>query len=122
MADYFARDDALEPALAVVCEVLRNTGDIGGMMRKRAATFLSLAQPYEKERSTEDCAMSSAKKAPKSRIKKLPCFRFQGGYCKFNNCNFKHECTECGSRNHGSDVCRRWPKKRDKSRDRKSKN
>ena len=54
MADYFARDDALEPALAVVCEVLRNTEDIGGLLEKRGATFLSLAQPYEKECSKED--------------------------------------------------------------------
>ena len=39
MADYFARDDALEPALAVVCEVLRNTEDIGGLLEKRGAMF-----------------------------------------------------------------------------------
>ena len=49
MADYFARDDALEPALAVVCEVLRNTEDIGGLMEKKAASFLSMAQPFDKE-------------------------------------------------------------------------
>ena len=51
MADYFARDDALEPALAVVCEVLRTSQDVGGVLEKRAATFMSLAQPYDKHRS-----------------------------------------------------------------------
>ena len=39
MADYFARDDALEPALAVVCEVLRNTEDVGGVLKNQAAHF-----------------------------------------------------------------------------------
>ena len=48
MTDYFARDDVLEPALAVICEVLRDIDDIGGLMDKKAASFLSLAQPYEK--------------------------------------------------------------------------
>ena len=111
MADYFARDDALEPALAVVCEVLRNTEDIGGLMKKRGATFLSLAKPYEKERSSEDHVMSSSRKVPKSRSQKLPCFRFQKGNCRFSNCFFKHECSNCGSHNHGSDDCRRKRKK-----------
>ena len=128
MADYFARDDALEPALAVICEALRSAEDIGGMMKKRAATFLSLAQPYEKERSTEDHAMSASKKDRKSGSQNLPnqkytCFSFQRGNCNFGkNCFYKHECKECGSRNHGSDNCWRRRKKREKSRDRKSKN
>ena len=61
MADYFARDDALEPALAVVCEVLRNTEDVGGVLKQRAATFLSLAQPYEKDRSSVDHDVNSEK-------------------------------------------------------------
>ena len=54
MADYFAHDDALEPALAAVCEVLRNNEDVGAVLKKRAATFLSLAQPYDKLRSEVD--------------------------------------------------------------------
>ena len=37
MADYYARDHALEPALAVVCEVLRNKEDIGGLLKKRGS-------------------------------------------------------------------------------------
>ena len=94
MADYFARDDALEPALAVVCEVLRNSEDIGGMMKKRGGTFLSLAQPYEKERSSEDHVMSSSRKVPKSGSQKLPCFRFQKGNCKFGNCFFQTRVQE----------------------------
>ena len=51
MADYFARDDALEPALSVVCEILRNDLDVGAVLEKRSATFMSLALPYDKHRS-----------------------------------------------------------------------
>ena len=34
MTDYFAHDDALEPALAVVCEVLRHNVDSGDFLGK----------------------------------------------------------------------------------------
>ena len=76
MTDYLARDDALEPALAVICEVLRDTDDIGGLMEKRAASFLSLAQPYEKERSAEDHDVTSSKKVSKTGTKNQACFNF----------------------------------------------
>ena len=32
MADYFARDDALKPALSVECEVLRNNQDVSAVL------------------------------------------------------------------------------------------
>ena len=54
MADFYAFDDALEPALAVICEVLRGNEDVGAVLKKRATTFLNLAQPYHKHRSEED--------------------------------------------------------------------
>ena len=121
MADYFAHDDALEPALAAVCEALRNHKDVGGVLDKRAATFLSLAQPYDKLRSEAD---HDVKKYPKSKStterrsrRRLHCFSFQRGSCKAKNCGFKHECQRCGSRGHGKIDC---PKKKSKSRERKS--
>ena len=43
MADYFALDDALEPALAVPCEVLRNAPNIGAVLNNKRQTFLGLA-------------------------------------------------------------------------------
>ena len=39
MTDFFAHDDSLEPALAVVCEVLRDNEDVGAVLKKRSATF-----------------------------------------------------------------------------------
>ena len=115
MADYYARDDALEPALAVVCEVLRNTEDIGSILKNRTATFLSLAQPYEKERSEEDHEFTFEKKNKKRRSD-LWCWRFQNGSCNWGKCNFSHECKYCGSRRHGGSDCSR---KRRRSRGRK---
>ena len=124
MADYYAHDDALEPALAAVCEALRNHEDVGAVLDKRAATFLSLAQPYDKLRSEAD---HDARRAPKSKNtaerrpsrnpRQLHCFRFQRGSCRIKNCDFKHECRHCGSRGHGKIDC---PKKKSKSRERKS--
>ena len=105
MTDYFARDDALEPALAVICEVLRDSDDIGGLLDKKAASFLSLAQPYEKERSAEDHDMTSRKKVFKTANQKPACFSFQKGVCYFKNCHYKHECTKCGSGSHGANKC-----------------
>ena len=65
MTDFFAHDDALEPALAVVCEVLRmNVGGTGSLPKN--STFLSLAQPYDKQRSEEDHDLFVKKKAKKT--------------------------------------------------------
>ena len=116
MADYFARDDALEPALAVVCEVLRNTEDVGSVLKNRAATFLSLAQPYEKERSSVDHDVNSVKRQTKFRNSSMICFRFQRGTCSSNSCFYYHMCKICGSRSHGADDC---SQKRKRSRERK---
>ena len=124
MADYFARDYALEPALAVVCEALRNTEDIGGLMERKAVSFLGWVQPYEKERSGEDHDVTSLKKTSKTTYRKKPCFTFQKkGRCGFKNCIFEHECEECGSSSHGAIKCRREhvkKKDRKKSRSRRS--
>ena len=119
MTDYLARDDALEPALAVICEVLRDTDDIGGLMDRKAASFLSLAQPYEKERSAEDHDVTSHKKVLKTANQKPACFNFQKGACYFKGCNYKHECKVCGSGSHGANKCPeklRKYKKRKRSR------
>ena len=51
MADYFAHDDALEPALAVPCEVLRNAPDIGAILNNKCQSFLWLANCFQKLRS-----------------------------------------------------------------------
>ena len=125
MADYFAHDDALEPALAVVCEILRNNEDAGAVMEKRATTFLGMAQSFQKLRSPEDHDVTQTHRSkPKNHqgsrgsdaVTSLSprgfCFRFQrSDACRHQNCRFIHKCSECESRNHGAYNCTKKTKK-----------
>ena len=54
LTDYFALDDVLEPALAVICEVLRGSEDFGAVLEKRSSSFIGLAQAFQKFRSPND--------------------------------------------------------------------
>ena len=47
MADCYAHDNPLEPALAVVCEFLKSYVEIGSVW-KWAATFMGMTQSYQK--------------------------------------------------------------------------
>ena len=51
MTEYLAHDDALEPALPVICENLRNNEDVSAVMRKQATTFLGKVQSFQQLRS-----------------------------------------------------------------------
>lgn len=123
MADYFAHDDALEPALAVLCEVLRNAPNTGAVLNNKCQTFLGLAACFQKLRSPEDHdikmeksnAQPADKSAKKSRqprpTRGLPyrpglCFRFQGpDGCHNNTCSYSHVCALCRSDSHGKSQC-----------------
>ena len=127
MADFYAFDDALEPALAVICEVLRGNEDVGAVLKKRATTFLNLAQPYHKHRSEADHDVVGKIRSKKSvglqQTKKrsaLHCFKFNRGVCSYKNCPFEHVCDECGSGKHGSYKCPEKNHKKSKSREKRS--
>ena len=47
MSDYFAHEDALQPALAIVCQVLRQNENTGAILNDRHTTFLGLAQSFQ---------------------------------------------------------------------------
>ena len=96
MTDYFAHEEALEPALAVICEVLRNNEDIGAVLEKRAATFFSWAQPYEKRRSKADPEIC-VEKASQNRFTRRPrrrprgfCYLFQKRHYYIRNCPYRN--------------------------------
>ena len=124
MSDYFAHDDALEPALAAVCEVLRSNPNIGSILDKRCTSFLALAQCYQKHSSHNDkdfCATISGKgtnfgrkpqNAAKNSIKRYTrglCFNFQENGCfRGTACNFAHKCDKCGSYDHGANACKSY--------------
>lgn len=133
MTDYFAHDDAVEPALAVLCEVLRTGPDVGAVLKNNFTNFLGLAQKYQKLRSAEDhdctCGTTGVHvqantreksknlartrqpgSRPKTRYKpgyKLGyCFDFQESVgCNRRKCTFKHLCVECDATEHGRCKC-----------------
>ena len=119
MADYFAHDDALEPALAVVCEILRNKEDAGAVMEKRATTFLGMAQSFQKLRSPQDHDVTQTRRSnPKNHQGSYGsdtdasldalgfCFKFQRtDVCRHKKCPFTHKCSVCKSRKHGAYNC-----------------
>ena len=126
MADYFAHDDALEPALAVLCEVLRNAPDIGSILNNKCQSFLGLANCFQKLRSPEDhdirnivtvkkatekIAMKPRQLRPGGRYPPYRmglCFRFQStAGCPKENCSFAHNCAACNSPDHGRMACPR---------------
>ena len=120
MTDFFAHDDALEPALAVVCDVLRNNDKIGGVLDKNSS-FLSMAQPYDKNRSKDDHDVLDIEKSKKTTNLRRPqrsrqnCFFFQNGTCWRRSCTFKHACNRCGSSRHGRSDCKEKKRRRDRS-------
>ena len=113
MADFYGHDDALEPALAAVCEALRNYNDVGVTLGKRG-TFLGLVQSFEKYRSIEDNDVELRRKYrknepynPEMKPRRIFCKNFQKfGSCRSKRCFHKHECAYCGSRNHGEKSCK----------------
>ena len=130
ISDYFAIDEALEPALAVVCEVLRHTST-GPALKDGHTTFLGLSQKFQKLRSPEDreivgkgmgsrsIAISTKRSCDRQYVKGRRyspysmgyCYQFQkNSFCSYKKCNFKHKCSSCNSKNHGQDSCRRKDK------------
>ena len=127
MTDYFAHDDALEPALSVLCEVLRMGPNFGAVLKNDFTTFLGLAQKYQKLRSVGDrdfgrnvAARGTGVRAratardrqvytPRTGHPRYPlgfCFDFQEpGGCSRRKCTFKHKCTVCEGEDHGKCGC-----------------
>lgn len=127
MSDYFAHDDALQPALAVVCQVLRQNENIGAILNDRHTTFLGLAQSFQmlKSHMDRDCVGESGQKttrstyrrhssdreAARTRKRSNPydegfCYNFQKySSCSNRNCRFSHRCAICRSTRHGKADC-----------------
>ena len=65
MGNYFARDDALDPALSTVCQALRGNIDFEYFLRSRGGTFQSLASAYYHLRSPVDLDLKGSTSASK---------------------------------------------------------
>lgn len=129
MSDYFAQVDSLEPALAVVCQVLRQNENIGALLKDKHTTFLALAQSFQALKSHMDrdfmgnhgrktCRSTYRRQSsdlealrrrePSKPYKQRFCHYFQkNSTCRKRNCAFSHICAICKSRRHGEEVCPR---------------
>ena len=129
MLDYFALNDALQPALAVVCQQLRQTENIGVVLKNRHTTFSSLAQGFQSLKSDADRdsvdeqrknlsrsnyrRQSSGRNERRRRERSNPyrrnfCYDFQKvSFCSYKNCVFLHKCALCNSTKHGRVDCPR---------------
>ena len=112
MGNYFARDDALEPALSVVCQGLRGVTDFEHILRVRGGSFQSLASAFYHLKSPEDRDRTTG---TRTRAKGSGgenfgetryCWLFQrAGRCSKRVCGYAHQCATCGGKNHGRNTC-----------------
>ena len=126
MLDYFARVDALEPALAVVCQLLRQNENIGAFLKDGHRTILGLAQSFQRVSSHADRDFIGGQKQKRSRstyrrqssdrdarrterskpYEEKFCYSFQNrSLCRNKNCAFLHRCSFCKSARHRKAFC-----------------
>lgn len=133
MGEFLASDGSIETTKLVISEALKRGPDLGQFLR--GGPFASCAQIYQnlsskydfdaafflalkQANSRNDNQLRSAQNAKvnyprvrdfgKPRFTSGFCFKFQRwGRCNSNVCFFKHECADCGSKDHGADDCRR---------------
>ena len=119
MGNYFARDDALDPALSTVCQALRGDVDIEFILQKSGGTFQSLAAAFQHLKAPNDKDLEGSTNAPwanrfpssnftlRHRPLRGCCWFFQSnGRCSRQGCRFSHKCARCGKKSHGEKTCR----------------
>ena len=112
-ADLVATKDSLNPSMNAIAEAFRR--------RRLSGRFVSVnhnvkldSLVYADTSSTNDfdhCA-SDIQKLTKEKVKpspvgqrKMACFDFQRGLCRWRRCRFEHRCSECGRLGHGRVNC-----------------
>ena len=124
LSEYFATDDMLEPALAVIAEAIRSGPDLGSILRGGSFSASSLTyrnrasygdhdqnpKPYRSTRSSPNHRSSNNSRQSSSKIKTEYrfgyCFDFQEfGKCRRSKCKYFHQCSKCDSFSHGYNSC-----------------
>ena len=128
---HLASHQALEPILAVLCDMLRSGEDFTA--RARHAPLAVAAQAVQHTCSTPDEDASFPDKKKQNRASgaagrtdgsrpgrggarrgggtrlRFCCFNFQNGPCTRSPCPYRHVCDNCGSSAHGRASCQRQP-------------
>ena len=126
LAEYFATDDMLEPALMLITETLRRDPNLrknlhGGSFASNAMVYRHRASPLDhdinfscpRSRSSPGTTATTKQKITNIRDKKGfgkykygYCFRFQHtDNCDRPDCEFMHKCNTCDGTSHGETSC-----------------
>ena len=126
LAEYFATDDMLEPALMLITETLRRDPNLrknlhGGSFASNAMVYRHRASPLDHDvnfsrprpRPSSNTTASPKNRATNIRNKKGfgkykygYCFRFQHtDDCDRPDCEFMHKCNTCDGTSHGETSC-----------------
>ena len=116
---HLAASEALEPAHAVICGLLRTganfeQANISNPIHLAAAALAPLCHTPDIDgvlrKKTTQRSTPSRRQAAGTGSRVLGyCFGFQRGNCTRASCNFKHVCSHCDSSGHGFNSCPSQP-------------
>ena len=121
LSQYFAMDDMNEPVTCVTNEAIRNGPNLGASLRGGTVAsctqvYRHMASRFDHDNISQNRSFTSSKRNigkdnsdSRNLLKKYKvgfCFNFQRlGNCRKNDCEYKHECSECQSTSHGYEQC-----------------
>ena len=119
LCNHLASSEALEPAHAVLCSILRTGADFKAAMSHQpiqlaAQTVAPLCTGTNVNGSLSawQDAQSPGRAGSRARPTVRPppyqvgfCFNFQQGKCHRPNCKYDHRCATCRSPSHGKESC-----------------
>ena len=111
LCGYLTANEALEPAHAVICKLLRTGADFEGAVTSSpihvaAAAMAPLcSHPDVDGVLQKKPAAALARRRPLQYIQRGYCFAFQNGACMNRSCRYKHLCSRCQAPGHGMRAC-----------------
>ena len=122
---YLAANQAIEPAHAVICGLLRSGGNFGHAVKFSPIHVAAAAAAPLCHSPDVDGTLANNKTNPPSqagtaqtrRQTRAPnrypfCFRYNLGQCTTVNCQYVHACSYCSSRGHGRHACNAFANRR----------
>ena len=111
LCGYMAANEALEPAHAVICKLLRTGADFEAAVTSSpihvaAAAMAPLcSHPDVDGVLQKKPAATLARRRPLQFFQRGYCFSFQNGACTNRSCRYRHLCSRCQAPGHGMRAC-----------------
>ena len=108
---YLAANEALEPAHAVICKLLRTGADferavVSNPIHVAAAAIAPLCPHPDADGVLQKKPTATPnRRRPQQFYPRGYCFGFQAGACTNHSCTYKHLCSKCQSPGHGMRAC-----------------